>query len=69
MELGWIDYSEEARQRTLAVLAALQESTAIDELGIGIVRDAFADFFFPATSTLFTRAKYLFCARATTACP
>ena len=30
MELGWIDYSKEARQRTLAVLAALQESTAID---------------------------------------
>lgn len=60
MELGWIDYSEESRERTLAVLAALQEPTAIDELGVGIVRDAFADFFFPTTSTLFTKAKYLF---------
>lgn len=60
MEIGWIDYSEEARQRTLAVLAALQEPTAIDELGIGIIRDAFANYFFPTTSTLFTKAKYLF---------
>ncbi|WP_283169594.1 DUF6361 family protein [Curtanaerobium respiraculi] len=60
MELGWIDYSEEARQKTLAVLAALQEPTAIDELGIGIVRDAFADELFPTTSTLFTKARYLF---------
>lgn len=60
MEIGWIDYSEEARQRTLTVLAALHEKTAIDELGFGIIRDAFANFFFPTTSTLFTRAKYFF---------
>lgn len=60
MEIGWIDYSEEARHRTLSVLAALQEPTAVDELGIGIIRDAFADEFFPATSTLFTKARYLF---------
>ena len=60
MELGWIDYSEQDRQRTMDVLAALHEPTAVDELGIGIIRDAFANAFFPATSTLLTRAKYFF---------
>ena len=29
-----------------------------DELGIGAIRDAFADYFFPGTSTVQTRAKY-----------
>ena len=37
----------------------LQEQGAVDELGIGIVRDAFANYFFPGTSTIQTRAKYL----------
>ena len=60
MELGWIDYSDVDRQRTMAVLQLLQEPGAIDELGIGIARDAFADRLFPATSTLLTRAKYFF---------
>ena len=31
---------------------------AVDELGIGIIRDAFANYFFPGTSTIQTRAKY-----------
>ena len=31
----------------------------MDELGFGILRDAFADVFFPATSTTMTRARYL----------
>nr|WP_288913835.1 DUF6361 family protein [uncultured Lachnoanaerobaculum sp.] len=29
-------------------------------MGIGIVRDAFANCFFPGTSTVQTRAKYFF---------
>jgi len=60
MELGWIDFSEDARKKTLTVLASLQEPGAIDELGIGIVRDGFAERLFPGTSTLHTRAKYFF---------
>ena len=36
----------------------LDEPGAVDELGIGAVRDAFADYFFPGTSTVQTRAKY-----------
>ena len=56
--LGWIDFSKEERDKALDILRLLQEQGAVDELGIGFVRDAFADVFFPGTSTLLTRAKY-----------
>jgi hypothetical protein len=60
MELGWIDFSKEDRKKALDVISMLSESGAVDELGIGIVRDAFANYFFPGTSTVQTRAKYFF---------
>ncbi len=59
MQLGWIDFSKKDRQKVLDVMNLLQEPGAVDELGIGIVRDAFANYFFPGTSTIQTRAKYL----------
>ncbi len=40
------------------VINLLQEEGAVDELGIGIIRDGFANIFFPGTSTIQTRAKY-----------
>ncbi len=58
MQLGWIDFSKKDRQKVLDVMNLLQEPGAVDELGIGIVRDAFANYFFPGTSTIQTRAKY-----------
>ena len=58
MQLGWIDFSKEDRQKVLDVINLLSEQGAVDELGIGIVRDAFANYFFPGTSTIQTRAKY-----------
>ncbi|MCX4353030.1 MAG: DUF6361 family protein [Lachnospiraceae bacterium] len=58
MQLGWIDFSKEDRQKALDVINLLSEQGAVDELGIGIVRDAFANYFFPGTSTIQTRAKY-----------
>ena len=42
--LGWIDFSKEERDKALDILRLLQEPGAVDELGIGIVRDAFAVF-------------------------
>lgn len=60
MQLGWIDFSKEDRQKALDVINLLSEQGAVDELGIGIVRDAFANCFFPGTSTVQTRAKYFF---------
>ncbi len=60
MEIGWIDFSPQERERTLTILNALQEPGSVDELGVGIVRDAFADRLFPGTSTLLTKARYFF---------
>lgn len=58
MQLGWIDFSSEDRRKARDVINLLNEQEAVDELGIGIVRDAFANYFFPGTSTVQTRAKY-----------
>ena len=52
MQLGWIDFSKEDRQKALDVINLLSEQGAVDELGIGIVRDAFANYFFPGTSSI-----------------
>lgn len=54
----WLDYSEIERQKMLDILSALKEHETRDELGIGVIRDAFADMFFPGTSTIQTRARY-----------
>lgn len=58
MPIGWIDFSKDERNNVLNVIHLLDEPGAVDELGIGAVRDAFADLFFPGTSTVQTRAKY-----------
>lgn len=60
MKIGWIDFSKEQRGKVLSVLKLLSEPGAVDELGIGIIRDGFADILFPGTSTIQTRAKYFF---------
>lgn len=60
MKIGWIDFSKEQRGKVLSVLKLLSEPGALDELGIGIIRDSFADVLFPGTSTIQTRAKYFF---------
>lgn len=58
MQLGWIDFSKEARNKVLSVIDLLSEDGTLDELGIAAVRDGFANVFFPGTSTIQTRAKY-----------
>lgn len=58
MSLGWIDFSKDERNKVLNVIHLLDEPGAVDELGIGAIRNAFADYFFPGTSTVQTRAKY-----------
>ena len=60
MQLGWVDFSKADREKVLDVMNLLQERGAVDELGIGLIRDAFANYFFPGTSTVQTRAKYFF---------
>ena len=60
LNLGWVDFSKSDRDMVLNVLRQLTEPGAVDELGIGTIRDAFSDIFFPGTSTIQTRAKYFF---------
>jgi hypothetical protein len=55
---GWIDFSEEHRDRVFSVVDLLSTEGSVDELGIGIVRDAIADWLFPGVSTIQTRPKY-----------
>lgn len=60
MQLGWVDFSKADREKVLDVINYLQEQGAVDEIGIGLIRDGFANYFFPGTSTVQTRAKYFF---------
>lgn len=55
---GWIDFSEEHRDRVFSVVDLLSSEGSVDELGIGVIRDAIADWLFPGVSTIQTRPKY-----------
>lgn len=57
--VSWLDFDLEARNRALALVDVFREKSAVDELGIGTVRDSFARLFFPGVSVLLTRARYL----------
>src|SRR5690242_10644146 len=54
----WLDYSEKQRKQILDVISLFRDQSTRDELGLGTVRDVFADLFFPGTSTIQTRARY-----------
>ncbi|MCY2977059.1 MAG: DUF6361 family protein [Planctomycetota bacterium] len=57
---SWLDYSDHERRKVLDVVELFGEKTTVDEIGIGSVRDAIADAWFPGTSTIQTTAKYFF---------
>ena len=57
--LSWIDHDSKARDKTLRILSLFQEKESRDELGLGSVRDSFADQLFPGTSTIQTRLRYM----------
>ena len=44
----------------LDAIRLFKDQDTRDELGIGTIRDAFADLFFPGTGTVQTRARYFF---------
>ena len=58
MKLGYIHNNREEQTRVMQVLKMTSESVALDELGIGRIRDAFADRMFPGISTLQKHMKY-----------
>lgn len=55
----WVDFAESDRQKMLDILHLFADHETRDELGLGSIRDAFADYFFPGTSTIQTRARYM----------
>ena len=57
--LTWIDHDPTARDRALRILSLFQEKESRDELGLGAIRDSFADTLFPGTSTIQTRLRYM----------
>ena len=57
-EFGWIDFSAADMRRTREALAAVS-SGSIDELGISIIRNGFAEELFPGLSGAQTSPKYL----------
>jgi hypothetical protein len=55
---SWLDYSARERRTMLSVVDLFREKGTVDELGLGTIRDAFADRLFPGTSVLQTRTRY-----------
>lgn len=58
METGFVSFNQEALNRANKVMKLLQGQGAIDELGLGRIRNAFSNTMFPGMSVLQTHAKY-----------
>lgn len=56
--LGWLDFDATASERVATLLRSLQEPSTLDVLGLGTIRDAFADMLSPGVSTVQTRLRY-----------
>lgn len=56
--ITWVDHDENARRTMRSILDDFTEKSAVDELGLGVVRDALAEALFPGTSTLHRRPRY-----------
>jgi len=57
MELGYIHLNKTDQAKQILAMRRIEQG-AIDELGIGSIRDALADEMFPGISTLHQHAKY-----------
>ena len=56
--LGWIDHDPHQEDAILKSLGSIKGQDARDELGLGTIRDSFADLFFPGLSTIQQRVRY-----------
>jgi Family of unknown function (DUF6361) len=56
--LTWLDFSDAERKRALQVVELFGRPETRDELGLGAIRDAFANAMFPGISTVQRRARY-----------
>jgi hypothetical protein len=58
VRLSWVDFTTNDNRKMLDVLKLFRQPGTLDDLGIGGVRDAFGDLFFPGITTIETRARY-----------
>ena len=58
MQLGFVHFDRNDQKKYLAVLSKITEGGAIDELGVGRIRDYYSDLMFPGISSLHQHAKY-----------
>ena len=56
--VSWIDFGTEDQKRARDYLRLLGGEGTVDELGFGIMRDAFADVFFPAVNTIMSHSRH-----------
>jgi hypothetical protein len=56
---GWVEISNAALQRLRSELEYTGEGV-VDEMGVLVIHAGYADYFFPGTSVLQTRPRYLF---------
>lgn len=57
-QLGFVHFDRKDQDRYLAVLKQLDDEGAIDELGVGRIRDYYSNLLFPGMSVLQQHAKY-----------
>lgn len=55
---SWLDLSDRERRKVLDAIDRFKERDTRDELGLGTIRDSFANRFFPGTSVVQTRVRY-----------
>src|SRR5690625_4322351 len=55
---GWIATDARQRRNMLEAIDQFKDESTVDDLGLGVIRDAISDTLFPGTSTLHTRIRY-----------
>ena len=55
---GWLATDMRQRRNMLEAIDQFKDETTVDDLGLGVIRDAISDTLFPGTSTLHTRIRY-----------
>lgn len=56
--LSWLDYAEDDRRKMMEIVSLFKLRETRDELGLGSIRNIFAEHLFPGTGTMQTRARY-----------
>lgn len=57
--LAWLDQSADQQRRVRELVRLFSTTESRDELGLGQIRDVYANRLFPGTSVIQTRARYL----------